>query len=307
MLVSLVRRPQAPLRRYKRHALGVVAVAAVMWTVAGASPGDLPALDVQPKSVRQGDCAFVIVRPGAAAPSAGECRWRGKTFSLFEGNGGYRAIVPISPDARAGPQTITVLLRNNTDAVTQTSLSLLVVKRAFGVQKLRMKKETTRLYSDPSVEQEGKTIHAALTKVSSDQLWQGPFVWPCKGRVSTNFGMARSINGRIQYRHKGLDIAAAMGTPVVAANAGVVMLVRPDYRLHGKTIVIDHGQGVGSLYLHLSEILVSEGQRVAQGDLIGRVGATGAATGPHLHWGMYVGGEAVEPQFWISGLPAAGK
>jgi len=306
MFASLVQPPRRQPRRTVRRALGALAFAVATWALSGASPADLPLLDVQPKSVRQGDCAFVIVRPGAIAPTAGECRWRGKTYSLFEADDGYRAIVPISPDSPAGRQTITVLLKDGTDAVRQTGLPVVVVKRDFGVQRLRMKKQTTQLYDDPSVKLEGQTIHAALTKVSNEQLWQGQFIWPCKGRVSTDFGMARSINGRIQYRHKGLDIAAAMGAPVVAANAGVVTLVRPDYKLHGKTIAIDHGQGVGSLYLHLSAISVKEGQRVAQGGLIGGVGATGAATGAHLHWGMYVGGEAVEPQFWIK-LPEAGQ
>jgi hypothetical protein len=284
------------------------AAVATAWLMAASVPGsaDLPLLDIVPKSVRQGDCAFVIVRPGAVPPAAGECRWLGKTYTLFAAGDGYRAILPVSPDAPTGLRSVVVVLQDGAGESRETSLPVTIIKRAFGVQKLRMSKETSRLYTDPSVEQEGKTIHAALAQVSDEQLWQGPFAWPVSGKVTTGFGLARTINGAIQYRHRGLDISGAAGSPVFAPAAGIVRLVRQDFKLHGKTIVLDHGQGVGSIYLHLSEILVKEGQRVARGELIGRVGATGAATGPHLHWGTYVAGESVDPRFWIN-LPAAGR
>jgi len=268
---------------------------------------ELPFLDIAPKAVRQGDCAFVIVRPGAAAPTAGECRWLGKTYPLFPIGGDLRAILPVSPDAAPGLRNAVVVLQDSEGQARETSLPVTVVRRAFGAQRLRMKQQTSDLYNDPSVEQEAKTIHAALAEISDGQMWQGPFAWPVKGRVSTGFGLARTINGQIQYRHRGLDIAAPAGTKVFAPAGGIVRLVRDDFKLHGQTIVLDHGQGVGSIYLHLSKILVEEGRHVGRGEVIGRVGSTGAATGAHLHWGIYVFGDAVEPRFWINNLPAAGR
>jgi len=291
-----------------RRAPAALLCLAFAWMLGGGirAPADLPLLDIAPKSVQQGDCAFVIARPGAIAPTAGQCRWLGKSYKLFASGGGYRTILPVSPDAPTGLQNAVVVLEDSAGETRETSLPVTIVKRAFGVQKLRMKRETSQLYTDPSIEQEGKTIHAALAQVSDEQLWQGLFAWPVRGRVTTGFGLARTINGAIQYRHRGLDISAPAGTWVFAVAAGAVTLVREDFRLHGKTIVLDHGQGVGSLYLHLSEILVREGERVTRGQRIGRVGATGAATGPHLHWGVYVAGQAVDPRFWIH-LPEAGR
>jgi murein DD-endopeptidase MepM/ murein hydrolase activator NlpD len=206
----------------------------------------------------------------------------------------------VSPDTPPGPRKVIIALRDGANKITQTPCRVTVVKRAFRVQKLSLKPSAARLYTDAEAEQERKTIHDALARASAEQLWRGAFIWPCRGRVSTGFGAARTINGEIQYRHRGLDIGAAQGTPVVAAADGVVSLVREGYKLHGNTIALDHGQGISSLYLHLSAMGVREGQRVARGDVIGKVGATGVATGPHLHWAVYVGGQAVEPRFWVN-------
>ena len=292
---ALVLRPRA----------AVLIAAAALLASGARAPADLPLFEVAPKSVRQGDCAFVSVRPGEVQPAAGECRWLGKVYSLFPHGDGYRAIIPVSPDAPAGRGNIVVALQAPGGETRDTSLPVTIVKRDFGVQNLRMSKQTTRLYTDPETAQEGKTIHTALEQMGSEQLWRGSFAWPVKGRVSTQFGMARSINGQIQYRHRGLDIAAPQGTSVFAPADGVITLVREGFKLHGKTVVIDHGQGVASLYLHLSEIIVQEGQRVTRGERIGRVGATGAATAAHLHWAVYVAGDPVDPHFWMN-LPQIG-
>jgi len=96
-----------------------------------------------------------------------------------------------------------------------------------------------------------------------------------------------------------MEIAASQGTPVVAAADGLVALADDSFILHGQTIVLDHGHGIASLYLHLSEIAVAPGESVVQGQTIGRVGATGVATGPHLHFAVYAYHEAVDPAFWL--------
>ncbi|MFC5569305.1 M23 family metallopeptidase [Lysobacter yangpyeongensis] len=112
------------------------------------------------------------------------------------------------------------------------------------------------------------------------------FVWPVQGRISGRFGNQRIYNGTPRAPHSGMDIAAAQGTPVQAPAAGVVTFANPDLYLTGGTVLLDHGHGVSSNFLHLSRIDVQVGDRVAQGQVIGAVGATGRATGPHLHWGM---------------------
>jgi murein DD-endopeptidase MepM/ murein hydrolase activator NlpD len=112
------------------------------------------------------------------------------------------------------------------------------------------------------------------------------FIWPVQGRISGRFGNGRVYNGQPGSGHSGMDIAVPTGTPVKAPAAGVVTFAAPDLYLTGGTLLLDHGFGVSSNFLHLSRIDVKVGDRVEQGQIIAAVGATGRATGPHLHWGM---------------------
>ncbi len=112
------------------------------------------------------------------------------------------------------------------------------------------------------------------------------FIWPVQGRISGRFGNQRVYNGKPGSAHSGMDIAAPTGTPVKAPAAGVVTFAEADLYLTGGTLLLDHGFGVSSNFLHLSRIDVKPGERVEQGQVVGAVGATGRATGPHLHWGM---------------------
>jgi murein DD-endopeptidase MepM/ murein hydrolase activator NlpD len=119
------------------------------------------------------------------------------------------------------------------------------------------------------------TVHPAL-----------PLDWPVSGRISGVYGSQRILNGQPRRPHFGVDIAAPIGTPVYAPADAQVVLVNPDMVLTGKTMMLDHGMGLKSIYVHLSEIDVHNGEHVVRGQLIGHVGKTGRATGPHLHWGM---------------------
>lgn len=122
------------------------------------------------------------------------------------------------------------------------------------------------------------------------------FIWPVSGRVSGRFGRQRIYNGTPGAPHSGTDIAVAQGTPILAPVGGTVVFADPDLYLTGGTILIDHGHGLGSNFLHLSRLDVQVGQRVEQGDIIGAVGATGRATGPHLHWGLTWFSTRLDPQ-----------
>lgn len=112
------------------------------------------------------------------------------------------------------------------------------------------------------------------------------FSWPAKGRISGRFGNQRTYNGTPKSPHSGMDIAAGKGTPILAPADGVVTLAQPDFYLTGGTVVLDHGHGIGSNFLHMSRIDVKVGDAVKQGQVVGAVGSTGRSTGPHLHWGM---------------------
>nr|WP_047170530.1 M23 family metallopeptidase [Novosphingobium sp. Rr 2-17] len=131
-------------------------------------------------------------------------------------------------------------------------------------------------------------IDAARAKVTDAQGWRQKFVWPAKGRISGRFGSQRVYRGEPAAYHSGLDISSGTsGTPFVAPADGVVILAaQSPFTLEGNLLMIDHGMGLNSAFLHCSAILVKEGDHVRQGQVIARIGATGRATGPHLHWSI---------------------
>lgn len=139
-------------------------------------------------------------------------------------------------------------------------------------------------------------INAARSKNVASDGWRQDFVWPLRGRVSGHFGSQRIYNGSPGSYHSGLDIAMPAGTPFVAPADGVVVLAAKEaFTLEGHLLMIDHGMGLNSAFLHCSDLLVEEGQLVRQGQVIGKVGATGRASGPHLHWGMKWNSARVDP------------
>jgi biotin carboxyl carrier protein len=136
------------------------------------------------------------------------------------------------------------------------------------------------------IEREQAQVSAVRTRDDPREDYALRFVWPVEGRISGRFGNQRVYNGTPKSPHSGMDIAAAQGVPVKAPAGGIVTFAAPDLYLTGGTVVIDHGAGISSNFLHLSRIDVKVGDRVEQGQAFAAVGATGRATGPHLHWGM---------------------
>jgi len=172
-----------------------------------------------------------------------------------------------------------------------------VAARQFPVQRLTV--PTGMADPDPETERravaEGLHLTMLYRTVSPERLWRGAFVRPVAGtEPPSGFGARRIINGRPRAAHGGADYRAPQGTPVVAANAGRVALVG-DYFFPGRLIALDHGLGLYTLYFHLDSVAVSEGERVDRGQPIGTVGATGRATGPHLHFGAQLGSARVDP------------
>ncbi|MEW8496955.1 MAG: M23 family metallopeptidase, partial [Candidatus Thiodiazotropha taylori] len=129
------------------------------------------------------------------------------------------------------------------------------------------------------------------------------FIWPSKGVISGVFGSQRILNGEPRRPHYGVDVAAPVGTLVVAPAAGVVTLAHPDMFYSGGTLIIDHGLQLSSSFLHLNKILVKEGQVVKQGDPIAEIGATGRVTGPHLDWRMNLRAARIDPQLLVPPMP----
>lgn len=149
-------------------------------------------------------------------------------------------------------------------------------------------------------------IAAARAMVTQAQGWRQRFIWPSVGRVSGLFGAQRVYQGVPGAYHGGVDVAGATGTPVVAPADGVVILAAADkpFTLEGHLLMIDHGHGLNSAFLHLSRIDVKVGEAVRQGQRIGAIGATGRATGPHLHWGMKWNDARIDPLLVAGAMPA---
>jgi len=257
-----------------------------------------PQITIVPATPRPGEVIFVTLRPDAPLARA-SCSWRGRCYSFLPCGDAYRLALPVAAGTRAGGHHATLYWKCADGTSGSARVPIEVRPRRFGIQKLQLSAKQEQKYSAPDTEREYRLIGAALDTVGPERLWQGDFLMPVQGRISTEYGLQRYVNGHFGYRHRGVDIAAKQGTPVQAAAAGVVSLADESFQLHGKTVIIDHGQGTSTLYLHLSEIEVSPGEAVAQGQVIGRVGATGIATGPHLHYAVYAYHEAVDPFFWL--------
>ncbi|QUL37221.1 M23 family metallopeptidase [Erythrobacter sp. JK5] len=148
-------------------------------------------------------------------------------------------------------------------------------------------------------EPEYNAINAARAKATGAVGWKQQFIWPVKGRISGRFGRQRIYAGEPGSYHSGIDIAPGDGEPFVAPADGVVVLARTGFSLEGGLIIIDHGMGLNSAFLHASKVAVEEGQTVRQGQYIGNVGATGRATGPHLHWGLKWNDTRLDPLLFV--------
>ena len=150
------------------------------------------------------------------------------------------------------------------------------------------------------IREEARMVATARRHRDDRAYYGSGFNWPAKGRISGVYGSQRILNGKPRNPHFGLDIAAPEGTSVFAPADGLVTLTHPGMLLSGGTIILDHGQGLSSTFLHLSAVLVEAGAFVKQGDLIARIGATGRASGPHLDWRMNWLDRRVNPQLLMS-------
>jgi biotin carboxyl carrier protein len=148
---------------------------------------------------------------------------------------------------------------------------------------------------------------AARSTTDAAPLWSAGFSWPVLGRISGVFGSQRILNGEAKTPHSGVDVAASTGTPIKAPAPGVVRLAESDMYFEGGLVFIDHGQWLESAFLHLSRIDVKPGDRVEAGQVIGAVGATGRATGPHMHWSLKWMGTLVDPQLVAGEMPPTAK
>ena len=253
---------------------GVTALAAALLAAAAASPAASQALRLEGPLI-QGALLIGHTDPGSAVTVDGT-PIRVSPGGLF--------LVGLGRDA---PPRIAVRSAKADGAAT--TRSLVIERRQYDIQRidgLPQNQVAPSAEDLKRIRDDGRHIAAARAHASALTDFAGGFAWPLAGRLSGVFGSQRVLNGEKRRPHSGVDVSADEGTPVKAPADGIVALVHGDMFFTGKTLMIDHGHGLNSVYAHMSAILVEEGQRVVKGQAIGRVGATGRATGPHLHWGV---------------------
>ena len=294
MVVSQLKSlPQTYLNGLKNNRLTLTIAAVVM---AIAAPVRALQVRVMPENPKLGDTISILIQtddPGSQ-PAVSMKQQSYPAFALDSYGKRYRALLPTTPLDKPGRLEIQV----KGDGQVK-NLALWLRDRSFPTQRIRLSGKA----SQRATQLELDRVAEFKKLVTPEKFWNGSFRRPNAARVSTIFGVRRYYNGVFakDYYHRGVDYAGGYGSIVVAPAAGRVALIGLEsqgFRVHGNTIGIDHGQGVLSIFLHLSRIDVRQGDFVQAGQRIGSVGSTGASTGPHLHWGLYVHGFAVDPVPW---------
>jgi murein DD-endopeptidase MepM/ murein hydrolase activator NlpD len=232
--------------------------------------------------------ASVFGRPVAFWPGTDERQWYG--------------LVGIDVESRPGTYDLEVRAKSATGNV-HARMPLLVEDRKVETRRIRV---AERFANPPKAEvprilRDAERLANVLGHSLPTRFWRGGFAAPVPGASTSSFGRVTVLNGVRGGPHRGVDFQAAEGTPVLAPNAGVVVLAG-DLYFTGNTVVVDHGGGLLSLMAHLSRIDVEEGRYVSAGELLGQSGSTGRVTGPHLHWAMRLGGANIDPLSLISAL-----
>ena len=232
-----------------------------------------------------------------AADAVPRVRFGERDALVLQLDGRWHAVVGIPLDHEPGRAEIIVAVA---DAGERT-IPIEVRPHAYREQHLTVAPG----YVDPSPEQleriisERKILDAAIANWRVGEPGELALHAPVAGRRSSSFGLRRFFNEQPRSPHKGMDIAAVTGTPILAPADGIVTATG-DFYFNGNTVIVDHGQGFVTMYCHMSEIGVAEGDAVRTGTSLGRVGATGRVTGPHLHFGTYLNGTAVDPALLLA-------
>ncbi len=301
------------LLRAQKIARVLLAVVVVLLTslVGDLLPGSLPAVHGAEGrySGKQGQVLVVKV-PSEDESATVQGTFLGRAIRFFpdprlDEPKGFVGLLGIDLQDEPGTHELSVVLKQGEQS-RSLSYSVSVIKEKFHVEHLTLPKNKVDLDEKTLArwKMEQEQVKTALASDSQARLWQPGFVEPVKGKRTGIFGSVRIMNGQPRNPHNGEDIGAPLGTPVVATNDGVVKLT-VDHFFSGKGIFLDHGLGFYSMYFHLSEVLVKDGEVVKAGQIVGKVGATGRATGPHLHWGVKLNGARVNP-YTLLDLPFKG-
>ncbi len=273
-----------------RYALAFFAVLFVLPAFPAHAIADLPRVH----SVPGGIAIVPLVPDSEPKPSA---YFADQRVLVLRQNGYWQAVVGLPLELAPGTHSLAFVVQNQ-----RQESDFYVFPKKYPAQYLTLQNER-QVNPGPEelqrINKEQVEINKVFTTWSEQELTDLRFQAPATGRLSSRFGLQRFFNNQPRQPHTGLDIAAPKGTPIKAPAAGVVVEIG-DYFFTGNTVFVDHGQGLISMYCHLSKVSVVAGQRLAPGEKIGEVGMTGRATGPHLHWAISLNNTRIDPALFLS-------
>ena len=252
-------------------------------------------------SVIQGSALFLTVKSADSDDITASASFRGKKADFVKFGNRLKTTVPVALDSPEGAYKLTVEIFKENKKAELFERIVKVKAHTYGKQQLWLSDSQLSKYDDPQADKDNDDILKALSFHTDGIEWNNRFIQPTEGYISTLFGLKRFYNNDPEPEfHKGLDISAPLGQKVYSSQNGIVRMARRNLVLHGDTVVIDHGRGIGTIYLHMNSISVKEGDFVKQGQTIGTVGNKGASTGPHLHWATYSNATAIDPKQLIN-------
>ena len=254
-------------------------------------------------AAKQGEVLYLTV-VAAGNPASVEGRFRDRSIPFFKTGRSDEFGALVGIDMADEPATVDLKAAiAYPDGRRERVYRVVVQAEEFRVQSMTLPKDQVEpdAAALKRINLEKEKVQAVLASFTPERLWNTGFLVPVKGTATGAFGSKRILNGQPRNQHSGEDISAPLGAPVKAANDGIVRLV-DDQFFSGISVILDHGLGLFTMYFHLDSAAVKEGARVKRGDVIGTVGQSGRATGPHLHWAAWLNGSRVNP-FALTRLP----
>lgn len=261
------------------------------------------------RAVRPGEVMLLVIRaPVRLATVRASSSIGPVAVHRDDAEGRWLGLLGLDLQAQAGSYEVVIDATTEDGAALEARQRIVVRARRFPTRQLAV---DDAFVNPPAsararIDEEARAVGDVLARVSPEAGWAASFGRPVPGELTSGFGRRSVVNGEVRSVHAGVDMRAPTGTPVRAPAAARVALAAEHY-FAGRLVILDHGLGVFSFLAHLSGIAVVEGQRVRAGEIVGRAGATGRVTGPHLHWGVRVGGARVDPLSLGAAIDAIGR
>ncbi len=256
-----------------------------------------PTVKLHYRALQPGEVIQVLLKESYSVREA-TARFLGKKYTFFKMKNSteFLALIGLDLGVSPGAYTLNISILYSDNSHETISPNIKVVSKEFPVKRLWVEEKfvTPPKEVQERIQRESEILQTVYDIYTPMWLGEGQFIIPSEGEIVSNFGERRFFNNKPRSSHGGVDISSPSGFPVNASNSGRVLLAA-DLYFAGKTVIIDHGLGVHTIYCHFSKILVKRGEFLNKGKIIGKVGATGRVTGPHLHWGVKLYGSRVDP------------